>query len=167
MKAIELGKVRPFLMASITLMVIRGVKAVDSVLLSFKRLCDSYSAALLELHSAWAVMFVGIWLANPFTEVVPSNPVLWQLGASHKTEFLIGLLLIAVAWLRMVAVRRAWLHTRTVLALCFGGLWFASTVLHLTTTPLRLGMAICPAYFVADAISYIRLSGQIRLERMP
>lgn len=147
-----------------SLLAFRSLRAVENVLLNFKMLCDSYSAALLELHSAWAVMFLGIWLANPLTDVVPTNPVLLPLGDNPKAEMVLGIMFICMAGLRMIAVRTKSVRFRVCLSLTFAALWFASSVMYLTNAPLRVGMALCPAYFVADAITYIRLSGQLRLK---
>jgi hypothetical protein len=141
----------------------RALILLEDGLIWFKRFCEAYRSSAIEVHSACAVVLIGVHIANPYFEVFVTTPVFRPLQAAIDSEPFWGGVIIAFGLARLLAIYQQRIAWRRVLAIVSASLWSGLFTLYMFYAPYYLGGVLAPTFIVTDAISYIRTSKLTRM----
>jgi hypothetical protein len=138
------------------------LRNAEDALYEAKKLIDSYSSALLELHSAWALILIGGWIAIPFFDIFKETPTFQALQVALNNEPFWGGLIFVVGFIQLVVTKRNILVRRRQAAFIAGCLWSALCSLFIAYSPKMIGTVITVTFIVSNGISYIRLTDRTK-----
>lgn len=133
----------------------------EDALYQAKKLIDSYSSALLEIHSSWALMLIGLWIALPFN-IFNEMPTFKALQYTFNNEPFWGGVIIVVGLLQLIVTKRNLLVRRRQAAFIAGCLWSALCSQFIVYSPKLIGTVIMFTFVVSNGISYIRLADRTK-----